>query len=166
MRFAAICLCLAGLVLTAHTRAEPNPSHTELAPEPTRAEQTESKETPLARATFSTRIEEREPTDPIDQLTTAYDQVFFFTEVVGLEGSEIVHRWEYGGKLMAEVPFAIQGPRWRVYSSKNLSSAWTGTWTVTVVGSGGQILAQRSLEYISAEPAAADLEQVTEDFEP
>ena len=67
---------------------------------------------------------------------------------------------------MAEVPFAIQGPRWRVYSSKNLSNAWIGTWTVTVIGSGGQILAQRSLEYISAEPAAADLEQVAEDLEP
>ena len=120
----------------------------------------------LVRATFSTRIEEREPTDPIEQLTTAFDHVFFFTELVGRQGEEILHRWEYAGELVAEVPLAILGPRWRVYSSKRLPSDATGTWTVTVVGSSGEVLAQRVLEYISAEPAAADIEQIADDLEP
>ena len=120
----------------------------------------------LVRATFSTRIEEREPTDPIEQLTTAFDHVFFFTELVGRQGEEILHRWEYAGELVAEVPLAILGPRWRVYSSKRLPSDATGTWTVTVVGSSGEVLAQRVLEYSSAEPAAADSEQIADDLEP
>ena len=120
----------------------------------------------LVRAPFSTRIEEREPTDPIEQLTTAFDHVFFFTELVGRQGEEILHRWEYAGELVAEVPLAILGPRWRVYSSKRLPSDATGTWTVTVVGSSGEVLAQRVLEYISAEPAAADIEQIADDLEP
>ena len=120
----------------------------------------------LVRATFSTRIEEREPTDPIEQLTTAFAHVFFFTELGGRQGEEILHRWEYAGELVAEVPLAILGPRWRVYSSKRLPSDATGTWTVTVVGSSGEVLAQRVLEYISAEPAAADIEQIADDLEP
>lgn len=167
MRLVTTCSWVAGLLFAIPAIAEPEVPgpYTEATAQQIDAG-ADATEPQLVRATFSTRIEAREPTDPIDQLTTAYDHVFFFTEVVGMQGLEIVHRWEHDGELVAEVPLAIQGPRWRVFSSKELTTEATGTWTVTVVGRDGQILAQRVLEYISAEPAAADVEQVADDLEP
>lgn len=167
MRMVTTCSWVAGLLFAIPAIAEPE------VPGPTKdsiAQQTDARahasEVQLVRATFSTRIEDREPTDPIEQLTTAYDHVFFFTEVVGMQGLEIVHRWEHDGELVAEIPLSIQGPRWRVFSSKELPAEATGTWAVTVVGRDGQVLAHRTLEYISAEPAAADVEKVADDLEP
>lgn len=160
MRWIRSCACISALLFSITAIAEPEaPDSDPRVVEPASDGQ-------LVRATFSTRIEEREPTDSIEQLTTAFDHVFFFTELVGRQGEEILHRWEYAGELVAEVPLAILGPRWRVYSSKRLPSDATGTWTVTVVGSSGEVLAQRVLEYISAEPAAADIEQIADDLEP
>ena len=160
MRWIRSCACISALLFSITAIAEPEaPDSDPRVVEPASDGQ-------LVRATFSTRIEEREPTDSLEQLTTAFDHVFFFTELVGRQGEEILHRWEYAGELVAEVPLAILGPRWRVYSSKRLPSDATGTWTVTVVGSSGEVLAQRVLEYISAEPAAADIEQIADDLEP
>ncbi len=97
---------------------------------------------------------EREPVDSIDSLTNDHSRVFFFTELVGLQGQSVVHRWERDGQVVAEVPFEVGGPRWRVYSTKSLLPGWTGDWTVTVVDGQGNALASQRLRYIaSAEPA-------------
>ncbi len=108
----------------------------------------------VARAAFATGMQEREPVDSIDSLTNDHSRVFFFTELVGLQGQSVVHRWERDGQVVAEVPFAVGGPRWRVYSTKSLLPGWTGDWTVTVVDGQGNALASQRLRYIaSAEPA-------------
>jgi hypothetical protein len=87
--------------------------------------------------------------------------VFFFTELRDFEGMTVTHRWEWNGSVMAEVPFEVGGPRWRVYSQKSLQPGWVGTWTVTVLGPTGGVLETRSFEYQSAAeesapPAAPD----------
>ncbi len=108
----------------------------------------------VARAVFTSEVVDREPTDELDQLTTDYGRVYFFTELVGVEGYTLTHRWQYGGEVIAEVPFEIGGPRWRVYSSKDLLPGWIGEWTVTVVDASGNVLAQHTLEYLQPVPAA------------
>ncbi len=107
----------------------------------------------LKRALFTTAIEEREPVDSIDSLSTATEQVYFFTEIVDLQGHTITHRWTHGGEVRAEVPIAIGGPRWRVYSSKQLLAAWTGEWMVEVVDADGNVLGKKQLVYYSDESA-------------
>jgi hypothetical protein len=52
---------------------------------------------------------------------------------------------------MAEVPFNVGGPRWRVYSSKKLIAAWTGTWKVEVVDADGIVMHSKTFEYYDAE---------------
>jgi hypothetical protein len=54
---------------------------------------------------------------------------------------------------MARVPFVVNGPRWRVHSTKKLEPSWTGEWTVRVEDESGRVLHTESFSYI---PAAAD----------
>ena len=99
---------------------------------------------------FTSAIVDREPTDNIESLTTDVEKVYFFTEFVGMEGQKVTHQWIYDGQVVAEVPFQIGGPRWRVYSSKKFLSSWVGQWTVAIVGETGRKLREDSFAYVSS----------------
>jgi len=106
----------------------------------------------IARATFTTAVVDREPSDSIDALDTEQTEVAFFTELRGFTGQTLIHRWEHGGRVVAEVPVEVRGPRWRAYSTKQLDPAETGEWTVSVVDASGQVLESASLEYRETAP--------------
>lgn len=104
----------------------------------------------LKRAQFAAAIEEREPVGSLDSLSNATEQVYFFTEIVGLQGQTITHRWTHDGEVRAEVPISIGGPRWRAHSSKKFLRAWTGEWKVDVVDHEGNLIGSKRLVYYSA----------------
>ncbi|MFQ5488789.1 MAG: DUF2914 domain-containing protein [Gammaproteobacteria bacterium] len=104
--------------------------------------------TEVSRARFTSAIENREPIDEITQLGIDHARIYFFSEIRNGQGQTVTHRWLYKGKVMAEVSFDIKGPRWRVYSSKNLLPFWTGTWTVQVVDANGEVLTEKRFEYM------------------
>ncbi len=134
-------------------------------PEPAAAEDTTQPATvsgSIARATFTTGIIEREPRDMIETLGNDSRMVYYFTEAAGLEGTTLIHRWEYQGRVMAEVPIEIGGPRWRVYSTKNLEPGWTGEWQVSAVDESGAVLQTTSLTYTKAAPAPEPAEEESE----
>ena len=108
----------------------------------------------VGRATFTTGISEREPMDSVTQLTNDHVIVYFFSELNDMAGKTVLHRWEYNGQLMAEVPLAVGGPRWRTYSSKNLEPMWLGEWAVSVVDDQGNVLAKRELTFKQPEEPA------------
>lgn len=114
----------------------------------------------VARAVFTSAIEEREPVDQISELTNASDRIYFFTEIRGMEGHTITHRWEQGGEVRAEVTFNVSGSRWRVWSSKKLQDSWLGEWTVSVVDDGGNTMSQEKFSYIEA-PVSSEPESAT-----
>ena len=114
----------------------------------------------VARSVFTTAIDNREPVDQVGQLSNDSSLINFFTEIRGMEGHVITHRWEKDGEVKAEVSFNVGGNRWRVWSSKNLDPSWLGNWQVSVVDEGGNVLAQESFAYIpvaesSAQPTPA-----------
>ena len=104
----------------------------------------------VSRSAFTTAIEEKEPVDQITELTNDKSRIYFFTELRGMAGHSITHRWEQGGEVRAEVKFEIGGDRWRVWSSKNLQNRWLGEWTVSVVDAGGNVMSQEKFNYIEA----------------
>lgn len=111
----------------------------------------------VPRAQFTSAVVDREPTDALDTLPTGSERVFFFTELRGFQGQEVVHRWEHAGEVKAEVPFEVAGPRWRVYSIKTLDPSWTGDWTVSVLDANGDVVASETLEVVEAStPASAE----------
>ncbi|MDH5472891.1 MAG: DUF2914 domain-containing protein [Gammaproteobacteria bacterium] len=110
----------------------------------------------VARSVFTTGIDNREPVDQIGQLTNDNAVIYFFTEIRGMEGHTITHRWLKEGEVQAEVAFNVGANRWRVWSSKNLDASWIGNWQVMVVDEGGNTLAQESFAYIPAEESSAE----------
>lgn len=122
----------------------------------------------VSRSMFTSGIENREPVDEIVQVDSNMPRVYYFTELQGMEGQQVTHRWVYQGQVMGEVSFQVGGPRWRVHSSKNLMPEWTGIWEVQVVDAAGNVLDSRQLEVLQAapeEPAAEEpaMPPVTED---
>jgi len=109
----------------------------------------------VSRSAFTSEIADREPVDQITALDNDVTRIFFFSELMGLEGQTVVHRWEHDGEVLAEVPFEVRGPRWRVYSSKKLDPTWLGEWAVRVVDGAGNELSFDRFTYSKAEPVPA-----------
>lgn len=107
----------------------------------------------VARSAFTRHVVDREPADAIESLANDEVEVSYFTEIRDMAGRTVTHRWEWGDQLMAEVPFEIAGPRWRVHSTKRLDPSWLGEWTVSVVDSEGHTLARSSFSYTAAAPS-------------
>jgi len=110
----------------------------------------------IARSAFTTQVVDREPMDEIVSATNDVHTIYYFSEVQGMSGQQVRHRWLYEGEVKAEVSFDVGGPRWRVWSSKSMLAGWTGEWTVQVIDENGQVLAEDNMSY---EPVA---EQMTE----
>ena len=64
---------------------------------------------------------------------------------------DVYYRWIYKDKIMADVSFDINGPRWRVWSSKNLWYTWIGEWKVQVLRMDGSILYEKIFNYTDKE---------------
>lgn len=99
----------------------------------------------VVRSAFTREIAEREPTEDLKDLTNESGQVKFFTELRDMSGQTAVHRWQYDGKVVAEVEFNVKGPRWRVWSSKSIMPEWTGDWKVSVVNGAGEVISEKNL---------------------
>ncbi len=113
----------------------------------------------VARASFATAIQDREPVDSVTTLATDQTRVFYFTELRELANRVVTHRWEYRGEQMAEVVHEIGGPRWRVYSSKNLDPSWVGEWTVSVVDEDDNVLQSDVFVYQAAAAPHANADE-------
>lgn len=118
----------------------------------------------VVRSVFTTGIEDREPVDKVSALGTGHNAIFYFTELRDMSDQTAVHRWEYDGKVMAEVEFQVRGPRWRVWSKKSLVPGWTGQWKVSVLNGAGEVISEDVFEYTpqADEPATAQPGPATE----
>ncbi len=103
------------------------------------------------RATFTTAVVDREPQDTVETLTNDTSRIYYFTEIHDMEGATVTHQWSFNGQVVAEVPFEIGGPRWRLYSSKNMDPMWLGEWTASVTDASGNVLASHSFAYTAAD---------------
>ncbi len=110
----------------------------------------------VARAQFTSGVQDREPVDKLTALGSDKTQVYFYTELKDLAGAKVTHRWEYKGQVVAEIPIEVGSARWRVWSSKTLDPQLSGEWKVSVVDSGGAAMTVQTLNYgAPAQPAAA-----------
>ncbi len=106
----------------------------------------------VARAVFANKIVNREPVNVIENQinanTEGFKRVNFFSEFRNMKGEKIIHRWIYNDKIEAEVPFQINGDRWRVYSNKGIVATKTGLWQVDIVHAAtDDVIASRSFIY-------------------
>ncbi|MFC1751020.1 DUF2914 domain-containing protein [Pseudomonadota bacterium] len=104
----------------------------------------------VSRSAFTTAVVNREPRGRINELTNDKHHLYFFTELKGMTGQKVTHRWVHKGQTMAEIKFNVGAPRWRVWSSKTLLSHWTGQWKVEVLNEQEQVVYTEDLNYIEA----------------
>ena len=101
----------------------------------------------ISKAVFALDIIDRAPIKIIEEHDNSLGNIYFFTNILNLQGQRVTHRWIYNNKVMADVVFDVGGPRWRVWSSKNLWPTWIGVWSVEVLSADGEVLYQKELNY-------------------
>lgn len=105
---------------------------------------------PSALAQFTTGVEDREPVDQVTFVGNDVRKIYLFSDLRGLDGRVVTHRWIHDGVVHAEIPFEVRGPRWRVWSSKELLEDWLGDWTVEIVTDEGVVIAAETFTYRDA----------------
>jgi len=104
----------------------------------------------VARSAFTTAIADREPVDTLQSIEALEQKIYFFTELLDMQGQTATHRWEFNGEVMAEIAFEVKGPRWRVWSSKNLQPEWVGDWKVSVINGANEVISETTLSIVAA----------------
>jgi len=104
----------------------------------------------VSRSNFTSHVENHEPVDSLLSLSNQQSVVYYFSELLFLKGQTVIHRWEYGGKVIADVKFTAGGDRWRVWSKKTLSPSSLGEWRVSILDQTGRVLATSNLLYTQA----------------
>ena len=130
-------VCIGLLILTVVLGAAPVLAQTDS------TATTQSATTPAAapsgavqRAVICSGVAEREPVDALTEVPAGTEKVFFFTEITGMEGRTVTHRWVRDGATMAEVSIAVGAARWRCYSTKTIAGM-AGAWSVEVIDDAG-----------------------------
>lgn len=99
----------------------------------------------VARSQLTSAVRGREPVDqlaPRVKIGKAGSRtLFYFTELKGLTGETVFHRWEHDGRTMVTLRFNVGSDRWRGYSSKTIPATQTGDWRVVVANAEGDVLA-------------------------
>jgi hypothetical protein len=108
----------------------------------------------VARAQFTNAIQDREPADNVTAVDTGANQIYYFTELRGMAGQTVAHRWEHDGKVMFEQKFDVGSDRWRTYSSKSLYPNQAGEWKASVIDAGGATLSSNTFNLAAPAPAA------------
>jgi len=109
----------------------------------------------VSRAIFTRAVVNREPVDNLNRMTNDRQHVYFFSELKGLTGATVMHRWEFNGQVVAIHKFAVGGPRWRVWSSETLMADWLGEWKVSVVDEAGHVISESTFSYASTKAHVA-----------
>ena len=90
----------------------------------------------VKRAVICTGVAEREPVDTMTSVPATTEKIFCFTEITGMEGRTVTHRWVKDGATMAEIPINVGAARWRCYSTKTIAGM-AGAWTVEILDDAG-----------------------------
>lgn len=103
----------------------------------------------VARAQFTHTVENLEPVDVVSTLANDQRRIVYFTEIHGMAGQTVTHRWEYNGKIVLEKTHEVGSSRWRAYTSKTLDPAWVGEWKASVVDAAGGTLSVNTFTYLN-----------------
>jgi hypothetical protein len=101
----------------------------------------------VLRAQFTTMIKRGDPVNAVNIVDDPHMPVSFFTEVRGMKGRTVTHRWIRGGVVEYEVSFKVKGATWKVWSTQLLPADKPGTWQVETVTDGNKVIRFDRLYY-------------------
>ncbi len=94
----------------------------------------------VVKAVFTTAVVGGEPTDFLSEIENTVPEVYFFTQLEGMAGQTVTHRWKYDDTVMATAELDVKRDVDQVWSSNKMKPEWTGAWDVEVVDGSGQII--------------------------
>lgn len=104
----------------------------------------------VSRSAFTEAVVNREPKNRITELLNNKQYIYYFSEVKGMTGQTVTHRWLLNGNPMSEFKFNVGSTRWRIWSSMALKREWLGKWEVQVVDELDRVIHSDSFNYIEA----------------
>ena len=105
----------------------------------------------VARVQLTARMQGLEPGPPI-QLPIRLSQgqasiIYFFTELRGLSGRSVLHRWEWNGRIMHQRQLHPASQSWRAYTAMTITGNMRGSWRISAVdATAGKVLVERGFE--------------------
>jgi len=94
---------------------------------------------------FGIDVQDRQIVGADTSFASTVGAVYCFTHIVGVQDTaDISHIWYHEGDERANVTLNVRSNSWRTWSSKNILEAWTGKWSVDVVGPNGDVIATES----------------------
>jgi hypothetical protein len=85
--------------------------------------------------------------------------ITFYTEIVGLNGQTVTHRWYYRGKEISTVSLNIASSRAINWSRSSVAPSQLGQWEARVVDQSGRVLAARSFNVVESRQSVATVVQ-------
>lgn len=102
----------------------------------------------IEEAQFSAAIDNREPSGSLGtKIPKQVRKIYFFNQLKGAENKTIYHRWVYKNQEMALIPLTINSNLYRTWSSKRMTSAWQGLWTVEVLDQDKNVIYRQTFQY-------------------
>lgn len=81
---------------------------------------------------------------PVSAVTKRF---YFITDVQNVTTRRLIHRWEYRGKAVAQIPFFPSGKNWTGSSNKQIPTHMQGPWRVVLVDEQGKELTSVAFNY-------------------
>ena len=102
----------------------------------------------VARMQLAARMDGLEPGPPVPlPLRLGQGQartIYFFTELRGLNGRTVIHRWECNGRIMQDRQLQPASASWRAYSGMSITSDMRGSWRLSAIDAAtGKVLAEQ-----------------------
>ena len=91
---------------------------------------------PISRASFATKVEDREPVDTIKAVDENVDNIVLFTEIKNFKCGVIKHTWYNGDVEVYSQSFNITYPRYRTWTSSRPMHYEKGDTAKVVVSDG------------------------------
>lgn len=102
----------------------------------------------IEKAVLTSAIHNKEASDSFsDYVPKNRRKLYFFTQIKGAAQQTIYHRWLFNQQVMALIPLQINSNLYRTWSSKRLTSAWQGQWTLEVLDAEKHVIYRQSFKY-------------------
>lgn len=105
---------------------------------------------PVSRAAVTTELDSQaRPVSNLSTVDSTVNEVIFYTEIEGMSGETILHRWIHNGNTIATINIQIRSNAARTWSTASIDSSKVGSWEVQVLNSGGQVLMAQNFDVTS-----------------
>jgi len=101
----------------------------------------------VVRAQLTHQIRQREPVGETDRVLLGSDthssSIYFFIELSGFGGQQLVVDWYFEDRLVTETKLHIGARKWRTHAKKMLHKRDAGDWRVMLRDQYGRLLVER-----------------------